>query len=96
MRRPTSRFQLPSGNRPDLPKVAFSIPRMPCVPPVSAPTSEDMAAGHEPPARHGPPEVVCVVETVTRLAAPNDPAQTVLPRKGVPKNHTAYRLALPG
>lgn len=83
-------------NRLDLPKVAFAVPRMPRLPFTAAPTSEDMAAGHEPPARHGPPEVICVVETVTRFAAPNNPAQTVLPRKGVPKNHTAYRLTLPG
>ena len=96
MRRLTSRFQLPSVNRLDRPKVAIAVPRMPRLPLMSAPMSEDTAAGHEPPARHGLPEAVCVDETVTRLAAPDDPAQTALPRKGVPKNHTAYRLTLPG
>jgi hypothetical protein len=96
MRRLTSRFQPPPGDRLDLPKVAFAVPWMPRVPPLSAPMSEDTAAGQRLPARHGLPEAVCVDETVTRLAAPNDPAQTALPRKGVPKNHTAYRLTLPG
>lgn len=96
MRRLTSRFQLPSVNRLDRPKVVIAVPRMPRLPLMSAPMSEDTAAGHEPPARHGLPEAVCVDETVTRLAAPDAPAQTALPRKGVPKNHTAYRLTLPG
>jgi hypothetical protein len=95
MQRLTSRFQLPSGDRPDRPKVALTVPRMPHLPLVSAPTSEDKAAGHQRPAWRGLPEVACVVETVTRLAAPNDLAQTALPRKGAPRSQTAYRLNLP-
>lgn len=43
----------PPWNRHDLPKVATTVPRMPSLPFASAPTSEDMAAGNEPPARHG-------------------------------------------
>ena len=82
MRQLTSRFQLPSVNRLDRPKVVIAVPRMPRLPLMSAPMSEDTTAGHEPPARHGLPEAVCVDETVTRLAAPDDPAQTALPRKG--------------
>jgi len=53
MQRLTSCFQRPSVNRPDLPKVATAVPRMPSLPSLSAPTSEDKAAGHELPARHG-------------------------------------------
>jgi hypothetical protein len=34
----------------------------------------------------GSPGVVCVVDAVSRFAAPNDPAQTVLPRQGAPKS----------
>lgn len=40
------------------------------------------------------PEAVCIPEAVTRLAAPNDLAQTILPRKGTPKSRTVYRLNL--
>lgn len=53
MRRLTSRFQRPSGNRHNLPKVVMTVPRIPNLPLASAPMSEDTAAGHEPPARHG-------------------------------------------
>jgi hypothetical protein len=53
MQRPSSRFQRPSVNRCDLPKVATFVPRTPSLPFASAPMSEDTAAGHELPARHG-------------------------------------------
>ncbi len=45
MRRLTSCFQRPSGNCHNLPKVATAVPRMPNSPLVSAPKSEDTAAG---------------------------------------------------
>ncbi len=53
MRRLTSCAQRPSGNCCDRPKVITAVPRLPNLPFASAPTSEDMAAGYEPPARHG-------------------------------------------
>jgi hypothetical protein len=86
MQRLSSCSRRPSENRHVHPKVATAALRMPNLPLASAPTSEDMAAGYELPARHGLPEAICVVEPVTRFAAPNDPAQTVLPRQGAPKS----------
>ena len=53
MRRPTSRARRPSADCYDRPKVITAVPRLPSLLLVSAPTSEDMAAGYEPPARHG-------------------------------------------
>ncbi len=74
MQRLTSRFPPPSGNCPNLPKGVLTVPRMPRLPFASAPTSEDKAAGCEPPARHGLPEIVCVVETVARPIFAERPA----------------------
>jgi len=74
----------------DPPKGLPAVPRQPNQPFASAPMSEDMAAGYDGPLGAGSPEAVCVDEAVSRLAAPNGPAQTVLPRRGAPQSR--YRL----
>jgi hypothetical protein len=43
----------------------------------------------------GSPGTVCVREPVSRFAAPDGPAQTVLPRKGLQRAATVCRLNLP-